>query len=215
MLKLYDYDASGNCYKVRLALAQLGRRYERVPIDIFGGDTLTDGFAAINPLRTTPVLEYAPGRYLVESNAILCYLAQGTPLLPDDALERADVVRWLIYEQTDVMPAIGGLRFRLLTGRLKPDDPDAVSRRTNGEQVLSYLDRILAAGDFLVANRYTVADIAVFGYLHAGHEAGYEFSRWPAVKAWIDRVAAQPGHINDLRHYGPNARPGAGRSIYG
>ena len=120
-LRLYDYAASGNCYKARLLLAQLGRSYERVPVDIFAGETLTDEFERINPARTTPVLETEDG-YLSESNAILVYLAAGTPLLPDDPFELAQVVRWLIYEQTDVTP-IRNLRFVLLVGRLASDDP--------------------------------------------------------------------------------------------
>ena len=127
-MRLYDYPASCNCYKVRLLLAQLGLHYERVPVDIFAGETLTAAFAAVNPARTTPVLETGDGRRLPESAAILTYLASGTPLYPEDAFERAEVIRWLVYEQTDVIPAIAGLRFRLLTGRLAPSDPDAVDR---------------------------------------------------------------------------------------
>ena len=123
-LRLYDYAASGNCYKVRLLLAQLERRYERIAIDIFDGDTLTDEFAQINPLRSTPVLQIGDTRYLIESNAILAYLAEGTVFMPRDPADRAGIVRWLIYEQTDVMPAIGGLRFRLLTGRFSSTDAE-------------------------------------------------------------------------------------------
>src|SRR3954468_19570926 len=108
-MKLYDYVASANCYKVRLLLAQLGRRYERIPVDIFDGDTLTDDFAELNPLRSTPVLQLDDDRALIESNAILWYLAAGTPLLPEDPFEQSQVCRWLIYEQSDVMPMIGGL----------------------------------------------------------------------------------------------------------
>jgi glutathione S-transferase len=211
---LYDYAASANCYKVRLLLAQLGREYERVAIDIFGGETLTDEYARINPFRSTPVLQIAPDRHLIESNAILVYLADGTPFLPDDPSERAEVVRWLIYEQTDVMPATGGLRFRLQTGRLTDQDPDARRRRRAGDAVLAILDAHLASRDFLVGNRYTIADIAVFGYVHVAHEAGYDLDGRPAVEAWLRRVAAQDGYVNDLRPYPPNARPGAGRSIY-
>lgn len=214
-LRLFDYSASGNCYKVRLLLAQLDLPYERVPVDIFDGDTLTDAFAKMNPFRSTPVLQIAPDRYLVESNAILVYLAEGSPYAGDGPVERSEVVRWMIYEQTDVMPAIGGLRFRLLTGRFAADDPEAVRRRTAGKEVLGILDQQLRAHDFLVADRYTIADIAVYGYAHAAHQADYEMNRWPAVEAWQRRVAEQPRYINDLAPYPPNARPGAGRSIYG
>jgi glutathione S-transferase len=213
-LRLYDYAASANCYKVRLLLAQLGRDYERVPIDIFAGDTLTEAFARINPFRSTPVLEIASDRHLIESNAILVYLADGTPFLRDDPIERAEVVRWLIYEQTDVMPATGGLRFRLQTGRLTDQDPEAQRRRRAGDDVIAILDDHLASRDFLVGDRYTIADIAVFGYVHVAHEAGYDLDGRPAVQAWLRRVAAQDGYVNDLLPYPPNARPGAGRSIY-
>src|ERR687885_474135 len=148
-MKLYDYVASANCYKARLLLAQLDRPYERVPIDIFAGDTLTDAFAEKNPARSTPVLETDDGRYLQESNAILWYLGEGTAFLPDDPFDRAQVLRWLIIEQTDVMPGIGGLRFRLLTKRWKPDDPAAIARRELGLTALRMLDVHLAERDFL------------------------------------------------------------------
>lgn len=213
-LRLYDYPASGNCYKVRLLLAQLGRPCELVTVDVFAGDTLTDEYARINPFRSTPVLEIGPDRYLIESNAILVYLADGSALLPEGPAERAEVVRWLIYEQTDVMPAIGGLRFRLQTGRLAPDDPDAMHRRSNGEDVLRILDDHLAERDFLVGHRYSVADIAVYGYTHVAHEAGYAMERCPAVQAWLDRVTRQSGYVSDLQPYPPNARVGSGRSVY-
>lgn len=213
-LRLYDYPASANCYKVRLLLAQLERPYERVPVDIFDGDTLTDEYARINPFRSTPVLEVEPDRYLIESNAILVYLADGTPLLPDDPFDRAQVVRWLIYEQTDVMPATGGLRFRVQTGRLTADEPEAIRRRALGEDVLHALDDHLAAREFLVGSCYSIADIAVYGYVHIAHEAGYDMRRRRAVQEWLSLIARQPGYTNDLQPYPPNARAGAGRSIY-
>jgi len=116
-VRLYDYSASGNCFKARLLLALLGRDYERVPIDIFAGDTLTDEFAALNPARETPVLELDDGNVLTQSNAILWFLAEGTAFLPVEALERGQVVQWLHFEQERVMSGIGGARFRILTGR--------------------------------------------------------------------------------------------------
>ncbi len=213
-LRLYDYPASANCYKVRLLLAQLGIPYERVNIDIFGGDTLTDEYARINPFRSTPALQIAPDRILIESNAILVYLADGTPLLPNDPAERAEIVRWLIYEQTDVMPATGGLRFRLQTGRLSSEGPEAVRRRSAGEEVLDFLDQHLADRDFLVGGDYSIADIAVYGYVHVADEAGYELDRRPSLQRWLQRMAGQPGYVNDLQPYPDNARPGRGRSTY-
>lgn len=213
-LRLFDYGPSANCYKARLLLAHLRREYDRSPVDIFGGDTLTEEFGRINPLRATPVLQVGPDEYLAESNAILVFLAQGTPYLPDDPLLRARVVGWLMYEQTDVMWNLGGLRFRLLTGRLTPEDPDAVGRRTAGEQVLAHLDRHLARERFLVGDAYSIADIAVYAYTHVADEAGHDLERSPHVTAWIARVRSQSGHIDDLEPYPPNARAGAGRSMY-
>jgi glutathione S-transferase len=212
-VKLYDYAASCNCYKVRLLLAQVGIGYERVPIDIFAGETLTDAYGRINPLRTVPVLETEQG-YLIESNAILTYLAHGTPYLPDDPWERAQVVRWLIYEQTDVVFMIGGLRFRLLVGRWTPDHPEAVRRREGALEVLQLLDDHLAGNEFLVGGRYTVADIAVYGYSHRAEEAQLDLEPYPNVRAWFTRVQAQPGYMEDVEPYGKNAAPGAGQSTY-
>ena len=212
-LRLYDYAASCNCYKARLLLAQLGLEYERIPVDIFDGVTLTDEFAAMNPSRTTPVLETVHG-FLPESNAILVYLAAGTPLLPDDAFERAQIVRWLLYEQTDVVPAIGGLRFRLLVGRWTPDAPEAQRRRSWSHEVLRLLEDHLAANEFLAAGRYTIADIAVYGYSHRANEAGIDLAPYPNVREWFARVERQPGYMEDVEPYGANAAPGAGRSIY-
>jgi glutathione S-transferase len=213
-VRLYDYVASANCYKARLALVQLGREYERVPIDIFGGDTLTCEFGDINPARSTPVLETDDGRFLQESNAILWYLAEGSELLPDDALERAHVLKWLILEQSDVMPGIGGLRFRLLTGRLQPDEPAAIRRRELGLDALALLEEHLQDREFAVGDRYSIADISLYAYTHTAPDAGFELATYPAVSAWLRRVEKQPGFINDLEPYPPNARPGAGRSTY-
>lgn len=209
-LRLYDYPASANCLKVRVLLAQLEREYEHVPVDIFAGDTLTDEFAAINPARSTPVLQVGD-RYLTESNAILVYLAAGTPFLPDDAYGRADVVRWLIVEQGDVMPPFGGLRFRLQTGRLQADDPEVLRRRRHGEETMALLDAHLATREFLTGG-YSIADIAVYAYTHVAREAGFDV---PAnVARWLRSVEATPRFVDDLEPYPPNARPGAGRSVY-
>jgi glutathione S-transferase len=200
---------------VRLLLAQLGRPYERVPIDIFDGDTLTPEFERLNPQRSTPVLELDDGRVLVESNAILWYLAAGTPFLPDDAFGQAEVVRWLVYEQTDVMYMIGGLRFRLITGRFAPDSDEAAARQSGAHEVLRLIEGHLRSREFLAAGRYTIADIAVYSYAHVAEEAGIDTSGCAAFRAWLDRVSAQPGFVDDLEPYPPNASVLAGRSLYG
>ena len=209
-LRLYDYGASPNCFKVRLALAQLGIEYERVPTDIFGGDTLADDYADRNPSRRTPVLEPEPGRFIPESGAILLYLAEGTELLPDDPIERAQVHRWLFFEQTQVFPTMGALRFLVGTGRMKPED----TPKGPSVQALKVLDAHLAENDFLVGDRYTLADLALFGYVHVAHEGGLEMDRFPAVRRWLERITEQPGFINDLEPLPESARAGESRSIY-
>ena len=207
-MRLYDYAASGNCYKVRLLLALLRRDYERVPVDIFAGDTLTDAFGALNPVRETPVLELEPGVAIAQSSAILWYLADGTPFLPADALARALVLQWLAFEQERVMGGIGGPRFRRITGR-----PAIEGRLEIGAQALELLDAHLRERDWLVGEAPTIADVAVFGYGHVAHEAGLEPGAH--VRAWFERIRELPGFVADLEPYGDNARPGAGRSIYG
>jgi glutathione S-transferase len=214
-LRLYDYTASANCFKVRLLLAQLGRDYERIPVDIFDGDTLTDDFAELNPLRSTPVLQLDDGRALIESNAILWYLAAGTPLLAEDPFEQSQVCRWLIYEQSDVMPMIGGLRFRLVTGRVEPHSDEAGRRRTGGHEALALLDQHLATRDFLVGDRYSIADIAVYAYSHVAEDATVDPAGYPNFRSWLARVEATPGFMNDLEPYPQNASVLAGRSTYG
>ena len=206
-MRLYDYTASGNCYKVRLLLALLGRQYERVAIDIFAGDTLTDAFAALNPLRETPVLELESGATIAQSNAILWYLAEGTPFLPVDQLERALVQQWLTFEQERIMGGIGGPRFRHLTGR-----PELPGRLATGAEALTLLDEHLRGRSWLVGDACTIADISVFGYGHVATDVGLEPG--DQVLAWSERIRALPGFIADLEPYGENARPGAGRSIY-
>jgi glutathione S-transferase len=213
-MRLYDYAASCNCYKARLLLAHLELPYERVPVDIFDGGTLTDEYARMNPSRTTPVLETDDGRFLPESNAILVYLAQGTQYLPEDPFEAAEVVHWLVYEQTDVIPTVGGLRFRLLVGRLKPSDREAIRRKEGGEEVLRLLSDHLAEREFFVGDRYSIADIAIYGYTHLAHEAGIEMEPYPNLRGWFARVEQQPGYVEGVEPYGANAAPGAGRSLY-
>ena len=206
-MRLYDYPGSGNCYKVRLLLALLGREYERVTVDIFAGETLTAEYGALNPVREVPVLELDSGAIVTQSAAILWYLAEGTPFLPDDRLVRARVVQWLSFEQERVMGGIGGPRFRILTGR-----PAIPGRLEIGAHALELLDEHLREHDWLVAGAPTIADIAVYGYAHVAHEAGLEPGA--AVRAWFERIRALPGFVADLAPYGDNARAGAGRSVY-
>ena len=213
-LRLHDYAASGNCYKVRLLLAQLGVDYERVPVDIFGGDTLTDEFARLNPQRQTPVLEIDGAEPLTESGAILIHLAEGTDYLPDDPNERAQALRWLFFEQTEVIQGIAGLRFRLITQRIRPDGREALWRRSVGDAALTVLNDKLGKSNHLAGESYSVADISLFAYVHVANEAGFELSDYPNVKEWTKRVEGTPAYMNDLEPYPPNSMAGQSRSIY-
>ncbi len=208
-MRLHDYPASANCYKVRLLLALLGQEYERVAVDIFAGDTLTDDYAALNPLRETPVLELDDGTTVAQSNAILWLLADGTSYLPAGPVERALVLQWLFFEQEHVMGGAGGVRFRTITGRPVPD-----SARRRGQQGLELLDRHLDGREWVVGDAPTIADLSLFAYAHVAGEAGYDLADQPSVQAWLRRVEGLPGFVDDLQPYGANARPGAGRSIY-
>ena len=213
-MRLYDYGPSPNCHKVRILLAQLGRDYERVPIDIFGGDTLKPDFFEKNSSLTPPVLEIEPGVYLPESGAILLYLADGTGFLPDDPLERAHVHRWMMWEQARLFGIVGALRFFVLSGRLGPESPQAQQQLRYSTAIVGQAEVHLADHEFFVADRYTVADIAVYGYTQVAHEAGVEMEGFANVAAWLERVRAQPGHVADLEPYPDNARAGRGQSIY-
>ena len=210
-MRLYDYAASGNCYKVRLLLALLDLEYERVPIDIFAGDTLTDEYAGINAARETPVLELDDGSLLAQSNAILWYLADGTRFLPDRRLERAHVAQWLFFEQERVGAGIATARFYRLTGRHAQAVP---ARFATGEKALALLDRHLEKRAYLVGETVSIADIANFAYTHVAEDAGYELDRYAAVAAWHERIAAEPRFMDDFVPYPANARAGLSRSIY-
>jgi glutathione S-transferase len=210
-VRLYDYAASANCYKVRLLFALLGREYERVPVDIFAGDTLSDEFAKLNPARETPVLEVDDATVLTQSNAILWFLAEGTAFLSDRALERGQVAQWLFFEQERVMSGIGSARFRTLTGR---DSAAIPARLALGQSALAMLEAHLDGHSYLVGGSCSIADLANFAYTHVAEDAGFELRDYPCVSAWLERVRDLPGFVDDLIPYPDNARPGASRSIY-
>ena len=214
-LRLYDFGPSANCLKVRILLAHLGLRYERVPVDLFAGETLSAEYLARNPAGRTPVLELADGECLPESNAILLYLAEGTPYLPGDRLGRARVHQWLFFEQNLLEPNVGTARFWRLTGR-DEQRPEVFEQKLEaGRAALEALERGLAGRDFLTGGRYTVADIGLYAYTHIAHETGIDMGAFPAVGGWLARVEAEPGFVNDLEPYPPNARVGAGdRSVH-
>ena len=213
-LRLYDYSASPNCYKARLALAELGIDYERVPIDIFGGDTLSEDFAAKSPGLTTPVLELPDGECLPESNAIVLHLSEGTDLLPEDAFERAHVYQWMFFEQSRVVPTIGGLRFALARGTVEPGSDEAERQVKLAKGVTGVLERHLQSREWFVGGRFTAADIVLYGYVHAAHAALVDLGDFPAVNAWIERVRSRPNHVADLVDIPENGRAGQSQSVY-
>jgi glutathione S-transferase len=208
-LRLHDFAASANCFKVRMLLSQLGLPYQRVPTDIFAGDSQTDAYLARNPAGRTPLLE-VDGASIPESGAILLYLAEGTAFLPADPIERAHVHAWMFFEQNLLEPNVGTARFWRLTGR-DAERPEAFARHYEaGTAALATLERGLAGKDFLVGDCYTVADCALYAYTRVAHEAGYETAEFPHIAGWLKRVAATPGATDDLAPYPATAYAGAG-----
>lgn len=202
MLRLYDYPPSQNAWKVRLLLNHLGLAYERVPVSIFEGESRTEAYLEKNPAGAVPVLEVEPGKCIAESNAILCYLAEGTPYLPQDRLERAQAMQWLFFEQSYVEPQIGSLRYWTLTGKLARRSEEMVAgKRAASMRALAALERHLARRRFLAAERYTIADMAVYAYAAHAREAGLDLGPYPAFRAWRDRVEAQPGFLRERFPY--------------
>jgi len=195
--RLYDYLPSGNGYKVRLVLRQLGLPYELVELDIKHGATRTPEFLAKNPNGRIPLLEI-PGRgYLAESHAIIAYLAEGTTLVPADPLDRARMWQWMCFEQYNLEPNIGTARFWLASlGKTEAELGEKLEeKRRNGHAALGVLEQGLARREFLVGERYSLADIALYGYTHVAPEGGFALDGYPAIRAWCARIAAQPGHV--------------------
>ena len=195
MLRLYDYFDSGNGYKARLALAQLAIPYQLIAVDIDKGETRTPEFLAMNPNGRIPLLALENGAYLAESNAILCYLAEGTALMPGDALARAQILQWLFFEQYSHEPNIATARYWLRHGLLTPArEPLFAQKRLAGYAALAVMENHLATRDFFVG-AYSIADIALYAYTHVAEQGEFDLARFPSVTAWLARVRAQPGHV--------------------
>jgi glutathione S-transferase len=191
---LYNNPLSGNCYKVRLLLAKLGARYERRDLDVFDRSDRPEVLGGLNPSLRVPTLVFDDGRALAESGAILFHLAEDTDLLPGDAFQRAQVLQWMFYEQYDVEPNIAVVRFWEMAGIHAPE-AELEAKRSAGRRALHAVDRHLAERLFLVGERFSIADIALFGYTHVAPEGGFELEPYPALREWHTRVAAQPGHV--------------------
>ena len=194
-MKLYDSAISGNSYKVRLLLNQLGIPCTIVPIDIIKGESRTAEFQKINPNGRTPVID-DNGFVLAESNAILAYLARGTKFLPDDRQQWALVFQWMFFEQYSHEPYIATSRFLL---QHRPDTPERAAalavRRDGGWAALKVMEGQLSKHDFFVGG-YSIADIALFAYTQVSHEGGFPLDDFPKIRAWMERVMAQPGFIS-------------------
>jgi glutathione S-transferase len=191
---LYDNDLSGNCYKVRLLFSHLGLDYERRHVDVFDRSKRSELLHSLNPALRVPTLVLDDGRPLAESNAILYYFAEGTPYLPEDRYVRAQVLQWLFFEQYSHEPYIAVARFWSHAG-ITPSDEAAAEKRRGGERALQAMESHLAHNPFLVADRYTIADIALYAYTHMAPEGGFDLEVYPAVQAWLARVTTQPGHV--------------------
>jgi glutathione S-transferase len=192
---LYNSQVSGNCYKVRLLLAHLGIAYERRELSVVDRSNRADLLGELNPGLRVPTIVLDDGRALGESNAIIYYFATGTPYLPDDAFERAQVMQWLFFEQYSHEPYIAVVRFWVNFAPSPPPADEIEARRAGGYTALDAIERHLEARQFLVAERYTIADIALYAYTHVAAEGGFELGRYPAIATWLGRVAAQPGHV--------------------
>ncbi len=195
-MRLYDYLPSGNGYKVRLLLTQLGISFERIEMDIVDGATRNPDYLNKNPNGRIPLLETDEGIHLAESNAILFFLADGTPMLPDRSLDRARVLQWMFFEQYSHEPNIATSRHWIQHLELTEERRARLEeKRALGHEALAVMEAHLATNDFFVARRYSIADIALFAYTHVAPEGGFDLASYPRVRAWIERVASQLRHI--------------------
>jgi glutathione S-transferase len=196
MYRLYDYLPSGNGYKVRLLLTQLEIPFELVELDITKGLTRTPEFLAKNPNGRIPTLEIQAGVFLSESDAILFYLAEGTPFFPSDRLARAQVLQWMCFEQYSHEPNIATVRFWVSHDLLTPDrQAQLEQKRTLGYAALGVMEQHLATRTFFVGERYSIADIALYAYTHVADEGGFDLAPYRAIAAWLERVRTQPKHV--------------------
>ena len=194
-IRLYDFPDSGNGYKVRLLLSQLGRSFELVSIDILSGESRTEEFRRLNPNGRIPVLQLYDGRYLAESNAMLYYLAQGTTMMPADRFDQAKVMQWLFFEQYSHEPNIATPRFWLR--HLNPSEINRElleQKQALGRDALAVMDEHLANNSFFVSNEYSIADIALYAYTHVADQGGFNIADYGNVERWLALIASQPGY---------------------
>jgi glutathione S-transferase len=193
---LYENAASGNCYKVRLLLAHLGRSYERRSVDVIDRSNRPALLGGLNPSLRVPTIVLDDGSALGESGAILWYFGEGTRFVPENRYARAQVLQWMFFEQYETEPTLAVVRFWLILS----GDPDAYADRIPGKQAAGYkaldaMERYISDRDWFVGDTPTLADIALYGYTHVADEGGFDLGGYPAIRAWLGRVAAMPGHV--------------------
>lgn len=195
-MKLYDHLDSGNGYKIRLILALLNTEYERIGVDTLNGASRTDAYRAINANGKIPALQLDDGRVLAESGAILFYLADGSPYLPDDRWVRAEILQWMFFEQYSHEPNIAVMRSWRRHDLITPDNEGQIpGKMAEGNRVLAIMNDHLARNDYFASGHFTIADIALYAYTHVASDGGFDLSLYKNVQAWIERVAAQPGYV--------------------
>jgi glutathione S-transferase len=197
MIRLYDYQPSGNGYKVRLLLTQLGVPFERIELDIIKGETRTPEFLRKFPNGRIPAVEIGDGEILFESNAIMTYLAEGTRLMPEDRFQRAQAMQWLFFEQYSHEPYIAGVRYMAIHPEVKDPRRSIIDTlmRPRGYDALGVMEGHLKSREWFVGERYSIADIALYAYTHVADEGGFDLSSYPSIRAWLERVKSQAGHI--------------------
>jgi glutathione S-transferase len=197
MTTVYGYSVSGNCHKIRLLLEQLGRKYRWIEVDSSKGETRTPEYLAKNPNGRVPMVEFEDGRILAESNAILCYLAEGTPYWPADAWQRAQALSWMFFEQYSHEPYIAVARF--IRGWTPLDSPRRASElprcMERGHQALAVMERHLSGASWFTGTEYGIADIALFAYTDVAGHGGFDLGAYPAVRDWVARVRTTPGFV--------------------
>jgi glutathione S-transferase len=196
MHRLYDSAISGNAYKVRLLLAHLGIPFERIEMNVDDGSTRTPEFLKINPNGKVPALQFPDGRVLFESNAILFYLAQGTPYWPQDRWEQGQAMQWMNFEQYSHEPTIAVVRHWVAhLGKTPRNEPQLPAKIAAGERALGVMEGHLRLHRWFAGGAYSIADIALYAYTHVAEEGGFDLGAYPAIRDWLARIAAQPGHV--------------------
>ena len=195
-LVLYDSAISGNVYKVRLLLSHLGLPFKRIEFDVDDGSTRTADFLAKNPNGKVPTIGLPDGTYLFESNAILYYFAEGTKYWPGAKRDRAAALQWMFFEQYSHEPYIAVVRHWVAhLGKTPANEPQLAMRTERGYQALGVMESRLKDHHYFAGEAYSIADIALYAYTHVAHEGGFDLARYPGIRAWLKRVAAQPGHV--------------------